>query len=67
MFIGVEYGSMSGVVSLGATGLVSLSVTEYKIPGSVAQIPGAVSYLFHGVTYVFPVGFSVGSAISVLK
>ena len=66
-FIGVEYGSMSSVVSLGVTSLVSLSIASHKIHDSVASIPGAVASVFLGVTSVLSVIFSVGSAISVLK
>ena len=76
IFIGVEDGSgvliivgigMSSVVSLGFPGWVDLSVTAHGLPGSVVSIPGAVDFVFPGVTYVFPVRFSVRYAISILK
>ena len=66
IFIGVEDSSMSKVVSLEVPGLVALSVTAHKTPGSIPLIPG-VAYVFPNVTFVFPVRFPVGSNISVLK
>ena len=67
MCIGVEDGLMSGVFSLEVPGLFSISVTAHEIPGYFALISGAFASVFPGFTYVFPVRFSIGSTIYVLK
>ena len=50
MFLGVEYGSISSVVSLVVPGWAALSVTSHRIPGSISLITGAVASVFPGVT-----------------
>ena len=67
MSIFVEYRPMSSVVSLGVPDLVALLVNAHSIPGSIALIPGDFDSMLPGVTSMFPVRFSVGYAISVLK
>ena len=67
MFIGVEDGLVSSVVSLGVPDLGSILVTSHKIPGSVASIPCAIFSLFPGDPSVFPVIFYIGYVISVIK
>ena len=67
MFVGLEEGLMSSVVSLDFAGWVYPSVTEHGITGAISLIKGAVSSMLSSVTSVFPLIFSVGSAMSVLK
>ena len=67
MFIVVEDGSVSSVVSLGVPGLVALLVTTHKITDSVASVPFAVTYIFPGVISVFLIDLCFGSTICVLK
>ena len=49
--------NISGVVSLGVTGLVALSVPVHGIPGDVASIPRDVESVFPGVDDVSPLDF----------
>ena len=60
MFIGVEDGSMSTVVSLWIPVLVFLSVIAHKICGYIALINSAVAFVFPGVTSVLPIRFLLG-------
>ena len=67
MFICVEDGLISSVVSFGIPVRVALSVTAHGIPGSVASTPSAVAYVFTNVNSDSSVRFYVGSAIYFLK
>ena len=67
MFIGGEDRPVSSVVSLGVADLFDLPVTAHSIPGYVDLITGVFASVFPIITYVFPVRFSVGSTISILK
>ena len=58
---------MNSVFPLGFTGLVELSLTAHGITGSIDSICGDVYSVFTVVTSMFPIIFSVGYSISVLK